>query len=159
MVGQYYLARCYAYGTGIESNPANAYFWYQKSADQGYIRSQRDLGCILWNGIGVAKDHSKALEVLHKAAEQGDAKTQYELGMIYHFGYDIVKVNRVESTKWYFKAAELGYSDAQMIVAELYMNGDGVVKDLEKSYMWYKNQQSRVILVLSIMWVYLIITS
>ena len=57
--------------------------------------------------------------------------------MIYEFGKG-VKKDYSEAIKWYSKAAELGYTDAQTILEKTYKNGErGVIKDYVRAYMWY----------------------
>ncbi len=40
--------------------------------------------------------------------------------------------------KWYRKAAEQGYADAQYNIGYMYKNGKGVEQDKAKSFSWYR---------------------
>lgn len=42
-----------------------------------------------------------------------------------------------KAAKWYRRAAELGYADAQNDLAKLYDDGRGVPQDNVKAYVWY----------------------
>ena len=64
-----------------------------------------------------ARDHAtifaRAFEKSLKAAERGDADAQFTLSIYYRSGTG-VPVNAAEAVKWYCKAAEQGYVDAQL---------------------------------------------
>ena len=51
--------------------------------------------------------------------------------------------NREEEVKWYRKAAEQGYADAQHNLGYCYANGMGVTKDYAKQRSGIVNLQSR----------------
>jgi TPR repeat protein len=42
-----------------------------------------------------------------------------------------------EAVKWYRKAAEQGYAEAQYNLGVMYTNGEGVPEDYVESYMWW----------------------
>ncbi len=44
---------------------------YEKAAEQGDADAQNNLGCMYYNGDGVAQDYNKAREWYEKAAENG----------------------------------------------------------------------------------------
>jgi hypothetical protein len=68
-------------------------------------------------------------------AEKGDAKAQDELGVYYRFA---APKNMVEAVKWFRKAAEQGYVEAQDHLAECYENGESVPKDQAEALNWYR---------------------
>jgi hypothetical protein len=45
-----------------------------------------------------------------------------------------VSKDQVESAKWFHKAAEKGYAEAQYNLGVYYAKGEGVVKDLVEAY-------------------------
>jgi TPR repeat protein len=49
-----------------------------------------------------------------------------------------VKVNKVEASKWYGKAADQGNSDAQLNLGILYYLGDGLAKDDKEAIKWIR---------------------
>jgi TPR repeat protein len=55
--------------------------------------------------------------------------------VIYANGEGVPK-NYTEAAKWYRKAAELGYPEAQYSLGLMYANGEGVPKDFAVAYMW-----------------------
>jgi len=68
-----------------------------------------------------------------KPAEQGDVRAQYFLG----YSYQLLK-DFVMAAKWYEKAAEQGYADAQIRLGRFYSLGQGVPKDEVKGFEWIK---------------------
>lgn len=62
-------------------------------------------------------EHEKSLDLdsIKSAAEQGNAYAQFRLGWNYYIGNGVAP-NRMESLKWYRKAAEQGYREAQDIL-------------------------------------------
>ena len=60
-------------------NYAEAVKWYRKSAEQGYVAAQFNLGWCYENGLGVEKNSTEAWRWYQYAAEQGDSKAQAAL--------------------------------------------------------------------------------
>ncbi|BBL70641.1 tetratricopeptide repeat protein [Methylogaea oryzae] len=67
-----------------------------------------------------------------KKAEQGDAKAEYFVGLSYAQG-ETVAADKAKAVLWMRKSAEQGYSDAQVALGNMYLNGryakEGVPKD------------------------------
>ena len=68
-----------------------------------------------------AGDYGTAPREFRPLAEQGYPDAQFELGLMYKHGAGVPKDNK-EAMKWFKLAAELGYSDAKLIIAA--ENGD-----------------------------------
>jgi TPR repeat protein len=49
-----------------------------------------------------------------------------------------VELDYNESARWFEKAAEQGYADAQYDVATMYRKGSGVGQDMEEALKWYR---------------------
>lgn len=62
---QYKLALCYHKANGVEEDFEKALYWYEQSANRGYLKAQSWLGCNYRNGYNygmrVEKDFDKAL--------------------------------------------------------------------------------------------------
>ena len=71
--------------------------WYRKAAEQGHSQAQFNLGVMLANGRGIAKDEQEAVEWYRKAAEQGNVLAQINLGVMLANGRGIAK-GREESS-------------------------------------------------------------
>lgn len=70
-LGQNNLAD-YLRGLGVRQSYSDAFFWFQKSAEQGYIAAQIKLGFLLMNGLGTAKDPAAAYFWILAASKTGD---------------------------------------------------------------------------------------
>ncbi|MGM0422274.1 MAG: SEL1-like repeat protein [Pseudomonadota bacterium] len=130
---QYQLARNYARGYGVEKDYESAFQWYQKAAEQGHAKSQYALGGAYDFGRGTAADAKKAEHWYRKAAEQDHITAQSNLGILLH---EVGKTQ--QAVTWLNKAAEAGDVTAQTYLAMLYIDGDGVEQDFEKTIAWYK---------------------
>ena len=73
---------------------------------------------------------------VNKPIESEDAKQFYELGEDYYYGRNGKDEDATEATKWYFKAAELGYAPAQYSLGYCLNNGDGIEEDEEEAWEW-----------------------
>jgi TPR repeat protein len=49
----------------------------------------------------------------------------------------------VEAVKWFRRAAEQGFADAQDSLARMYVQGQGVPKDYVQAHMWFNLAASR----------------
>lgn len=84
------------------------------------------------------KPEFQTVQQLRVAAEQGDADAQYELGARYLWGNRGASVDKMESARWYRKAAEQGIAKAQRQLADYYKNGEGITKDIVEAVKWYR---------------------
>ena len=73
-------------------------------------------------------------------AEQGHACAQLNLGFIYKRGssYFSLAQDYEKSFKWYSKAAEQGDITSQYNVANMYLNGQGVIQDYKEAERRYR---------------------
>ena len=114
MTGYYY----YSGNDGAPQDYAQAVFWYNRAAEQGYAEAQWRLGYCYYNGEGTTKDLQSAAYWFRKAADQGNAWGLYLIGICYYNG-DGVKQNTEMATYWWRKAAELGNEEAKKQLAAL----------------------------------------
>lgn len=77
----------YSNGQGVNRDYAKAVEWYTKSANQGHISAQNNLGVMYERGQGIPQDYSKAIEWYIKSANQGDEEAQYNLALMYQNGW------------------------------------------------------------------------
>lgn len=68
---QYYLARLYELGRGVEKNPAEAVHYFRHAAEKGHPQAQHRLGMALVLGEGVEQDMVEALKWFILAGEAG----------------------------------------------------------------------------------------
>ena len=110
-------------------------FWKGRVADPG-----------LWyyTLIRVEKSKSRAKALYRRAvdldiegmAEAGDQYACTCLGEMYHHGWGM-DVKYSTAVKWYRKAAEQGYADAQYHLGEMYYYGFGVDKNDSTAVEWF----------------------
>ena len=123
-------------------------FWLRKSAKNGYVRSQYELGYMYYVGKGVERSYKTAFPYMKDAANQ-DAKentvefftigkAQYYIGRMYYMGHGIDR-NYEKSFSFYKKCADKrSIREAFFMVGYMYLKGKGVNKDLEKGKFWMK---------------------
>jgi TPR repeat protein len=134
---------------GAEQNFDKAREWLTKSAEQDYSEAQMLLGTLYHDGIGTNKNSSEGFRWLLKSAEQKQAGknfnlTSNELAAAYScLGKDFqtgegVKQDLDKAFSYYFKAAELGDAEAQVLVGSFYSLGISVKEDQKESVRWYE---------------------
>ncbi len=105
-------------------------------ADQGDAESQRGLGYLYKDGLGVIKDFEKGVKLWTLLADQGYAGAQYSLGNMHSNG-DGVTQDYELAVKWYTLAAEQGDVYAQSYLGWIFSYGQNVVKDSKLAAKWY----------------------
>lgn len=141
---QYDLAMHYAENERGPINEANASFWLEKSANQGYAPAQHILGAMTVLGLGfdnniydTRKNVELGVSLLRKAAEQGYARAQGTLGDIYTKGLGVPK-DATEGVRWYQKAAGQGDVEAQYALGWCLEIGEGIQQDDTKADYWFR---------------------
>lgn len=140
---------------------------YRKVAEQGDAMAQVNLGDCYANGIGITKNESEAVKWYRKAADQGlkpakdallrlaqggNVMAQFNLGLCYEKeprnrrrGYYQPEsfllrgqTNDTEAVKWFRKAAEQGYAEAQNKLGSCHEYGIGTTRDCAEAVRWYR---------------------
>ena len=147
---QYELGHIYATGKGVEKNEAEAAKWYRMAAEQGNVDAQYFTGMNYKLGRGVVQDKDEAEKWFGKIKHPFD---QYRIGnmlfVVAQFDLaqnktDIIYAKqdkpevKAEAVKWYRKAAEQGYADAQYELGICYRDGYGVAQDKIEGVKWLK---------------------
>jgi TPR repeat protein len=119
------LGVCYANGTGVNKDPAEAVRLYRLAADQGMADAQYNLGWYYENTTGVGQDHDEAVRWYRLAANQGYANAQHTLGNCYLQGIGASRgsakaagqpppaADYAEAVRLYRLAADQGHADAR----------------------------------------------
>jgi len=80
-----------------------------------------------------------AIEACTIEAENNDPKAQTALGMLLSgITHGDFRKNYKQSFFWVNQAAEQGYNKAQVVMAEMYMNGEVVPMSAKKAKVWYE---------------------
>lgn len=127
------LGRQYELGLGVPQNNKQAVFWLQKSAEQGNVNAEVELGVV----FDKMHDYAQALICYRKAAEQGNARAEYNLGIAYADGESVPK-DLAQANAWFRKAADEGDALAQLNLAVNYEQGIGVPQDSRQAADWYR---------------------
>lgn len=116
-MGQYFAGVCY-YEKG---QYADAYNMFLKSAEQDNSDAQYEVAKCYRDGKGVVKDVKQTMYWLKRAADNGHEEAQ-----------EVYKVHmEVLNTK---NRAEEGYTSDQVKLAEYYLEGSLLPKDIKKAY-------------------------
>jgi TPR repeat protein len=110
--------------------------WYAKSAAQGDMSSQNNLGGLYENGLGVPQDPAMAAHWYRKAADQGESSAENNLGRLYENGNGVAK-DEAQAVRWYRMAADQGYAPSESNLGRVYEAGLGIAKDEATAAMWY----------------------
>ncbi len=161
MEAAYTLAKCYDYGRGAEKDKEEAIRWYLKAAEMGHVQAMFDLGIYYFNDISCPW-YEKATDPIYmkswKTADSAEALTWYEKGIraepddeaaveCYRkaagMGFPkamqkLAKYYNDVGLQWFRKAAEQGSTEAQCVLGDCYLEGNGVPMDKEEAIRWYR---------------------
>jgi TPR repeat protein len=127
------LGRQYELGLGVPQDDKQATVWLQKSAEQGDILAQTELGAL----SDKLQDYAQALIWYRRAAGQGHARAEYNLGLAYQNGEAVPK-DLEQAVAWYRKAADQGDVLALTNLGAMYENGIGISADSLKAADLYR---------------------
>jgi tetratricopeptide (TPR) repeat protein len=120
-------------GIRVAKDEDEAAKWFLKSAEQGQVDAQTQLGLIK---LIFKQEYADADKWLQKAAEKDDAEAEYMLGLMRLYGWGMEK-DYVEAAKWIQRSAEHGSTEAQINIGVMYHRGQGVEKDYTEAYAWW----------------------
>jgi len=127
------LGRQYEFALGVPQDNKQAVLWLSKSAEQGNIVAQVELGVV----FDKMQDYAQALIWYRRAAEQGNARAEFNLGLAYQDGESVPK-DMAQAIAWYRKAADQGDVIAQSQLGVAYEQGEGVPQDYLQAADWYR---------------------
>lgn len=104
----------------------------RKSADDGDVNAQYELGDIYFCGKNVMLDRIKAVRYFQMAAKQGHSKAQEKLGEIYFYGWGVSKDSE-KAAKYLKDATEQNEINAFSRYGECCLKGMGVEADAQKA--------------------------
>ena len=133
--GYYEMGMYCQKGDGYYTYPREAAEYFQKAAEKEHVDAQYQLACAYYYGEGVKKNEELCVQWLEKAA----AKSHKEAMELLNGIQEKQKIKREKADfKSSLKQAEKGDAYAQSRVAEFYLNGTGVNKDIQKRIEWYE---------------------
>ena len=122
---------CYTENT-IRVDIEKAAFWYKRLAQNNNAEALERI----WLMYHDAGENKKGADALKSAANAGVTNSMRFLGMCYIHGIRSFTQNFAEGLMWIRMAAKSGDVGAQLELANIYLEGNLVEKDLVKSYMW-----------------------
>lgn len=102
-VGKFYE---FSWG-GVAKDYYEAFKWYKKSADQGYVDGIYRVAEAYKYGLGVQEDYKMAEKYYLSAAYKGYGDAYFSLGLLYQYDLD----NKNEAIYWYKKYVDYTYAD------------------------------------------------
>ena len=126
---QFYTAKAYYFGKGVDKNLNKAVYWYKKSSKQGYPIAKNNLAVMYEVGEVVQKNTDKAFKLFCGAAIQGVIVAQDNIINIY---IETRKDSR-HVLAWVKIASVNGSEYAKSVLAQMYVKGLGVEQDFKKA--------------------------
>jgi uncharacterized protein len=127
------LGKQYEFALGVPQDDRQAALWLQKSAEQGNLSAEVELGVV----FSKMQDFAQALIWYRKAAEKGSARAEYNLAVVYKDGEGVPK-DFTQAMAWYRKAADHGDMLAESNMGVAYEHGTGVPQDYAQAASWYR---------------------
>ena len=140
-LAQFRLGLAYAEGLGgLEINNQLAAEWYQKSSDQGYAKSTRNLGMMYAYG-NLEQDFEKAKALYEKALQQNpnEPGSKRELAYLYLDGYGVPQPDVKKAVELLTQATEANDTYALVSLGDIYAEGEEpIAQDLVKAFNLYE---------------------
>ena len=151
------LAVCHAEGRGVPQSQDEAMRLMRAAAEIGYPPAQYYLGAVYKNAPGYSirapLDYAEAAKWFRMAAENSAVafrmaetsalnnpvtSSQCNLGCLYANGQGVAK-DPEEALKWFRRAADHGYAEAQNLLGLMHQNGsDGLQQSATHAVSWYR---------------------
>ena len=106
-------------------------------ARSGNFYAQYTIGGMYNNGVGVERDHDRAMYWLRKSADQGYSRAFTAIGGMYALGRGVAK-DLAEAARWYLRVANAGYISGQYMLGSMLKQGLGVDRDLVLAHRWLR---------------------
>jgi TPR repeat protein len=123
--------------SGVEGESNGSLARLEKSALNGDMDAQIQLGLRLADRRAPEHDDARAASWFRMAANAGSAEAQYDLGVMTDHGLGL-KADDVEAAILYMNAAANGFPMAQYRIGAAYENGRGVSRSASDAATWYE---------------------
>jgi uncharacterized protein len=121
-----------------ETDRKTAFYWFKKSADQGYAPAQIALPRAYNHSMGVQGNINETIRLSMLAIDQGYAEARYTLGNLISTGMYGAPIDKEKGLKLKISAAEFNIPWCQAALADEYYEGPTTSRDLAKSEYWYR---------------------
>jgi TPR repeat protein len=115
--------------------PEAAFALMAAEAEKGSGSAMLALGRFYEQGVGVARNYTKAMQWYEKAAKAGQPEGWYNLGVCFEIGMGAA-ADAAKAVQHYQKAADMGLALAMYKLSSIYISGTGVSKDPAKGIGW-----------------------
>ena len=123
----------YENGLGTEKDMSQAAHWFGLAAAQGDPDGEFDLAMCYLHGEGVEQDQTLVRKWFSSALKHGDGgRSLNGIGLTYEDG----QKDYAEAFRWYLKAAEMGFGEAQYNVCRMAAEGVGTPADYQEAIKW-----------------------
>lgn len=112
--------------------PEAAFVLMAGEAEKGNSNAMLTLGRFYEQGVGTARNYTKAMEWYGKAAQAGQPEGHYNLGVCYEVGMGTAS-DMAKAVQSYQKASDLGLALAMVKLSSIYIAGNGAPKDTAKA--------------------------
>lgn len=131
------LGLCLEYGYGVEVNEGEAFKYYLKGAEDGFLRAMFRAGLCYYDGAGVKENKNEAFRWFNEAAGHE------EIGSIYYKGKmrldgEGCEQDLEEGIALLRQAAENENKYAQFDLANCYLAGKGVDENPDVAMEWFE---------------------
>jgi len=151
------LGAMYLSGMGVNQDPAEAVYWYQKAAEQSQHHAQFNLAMLYLLGNGIEQNDEQAAYWLHTAAESGDIESMSQLGILYQQGRGVeqnfviaAELHTVAAIEGHLASIDMlseyqseienealnGSVLAALCMVKIYDHGLGIEPDNAQVYAW-----------------------
>ncbi len=110
--------------------------WFRLAAKKGDKQAQYLFAMLYRDGKGVDRNDIQAVRWLKLAAAQHYSEAQYQLGSMLEHGRGVDAADATAAFKWFHQAARAGHAGAQLHLAVMYAQGNGVKKSIEQALDW-----------------------
>jgi TPR repeat protein len=128
------LGLLYKNGNGVVRDYQRAYDYFLTASRQNNSWAYLNLADMTFDGDGVPRNSNRGLAWLEDGAAKNCTLCLIEEAALYHSGARGIQADR-DRTVWLLnKAAALGDEQARLVLAELYIVGDGVPQSSSQSF-------------------------
>lgn len=125
----------------ILGNYKEAFEWYTKSKEKGFIEAHYELAILYFRGLGTRKDYKNSIAnlilILKYGSTHRHGTVYFLMGKIYQAGGFGIRQDIVKALNYYKKSVESGQGVSAAAIGDIYVQNIGIDQDLEKAFEWY----------------------
>ena len=130
------ISGCAESSSSISNENSDDFVEIRGHAQAGDPIAEYELGKSYFEGNGVDKDLSKAIQWFQKSANSGIDDAQYTLAFLFSEGVYLQK-DLKKAANWFELAARQGHAESQYRLGLLYSKGQGIEKNISLAFAWF----------------------